>query len=212
MPTSATCVFHNFLRNLSFLSSIANLFHRREPITLQVSMLNIHMTPAHLCIVLILYFGVDGNQARLIHHGTIECGGAETFVASVNTCYSFISNWMAGVCGKWIVKELSLMCILLISLIQGWSNKCLLVELEPGHCENCNCQNALICIGKHYWLLQLNESFQFVWEFWTHEPCCLPVSLRAHKRKATIMLQGCTDLRGLFLNYFCTAVRITFWN
>ena len=119
MPTSATCVFHNFLRNLSFLSSIANLFHRREPITLQVSMLNIHMTPAHLCIVLILYFGVDGNQAWLIHHGTIECGGAETFVASVNTCYSFISNWMAGVCGKWIVKELSLMCILLISLIQG---------------------------------------------------------------------------------------------
>ena len=118
MPTSATCVFHNFLRNLSFLSSIANLFHRREPITLQVSMLNIHMTPAHLCIVLILYFGVDGNQAWLIHHGTIECGGAETFVASVNTCYSFISNWMAGVCGKWIVKELSLMCILLISLIQ----------------------------------------------------------------------------------------------
>ena len=111
MPTSATCVFHNFLRNLSFLSSIANLFHRREPITLQVSMLNIHMTPAHLCIVLILYFGVDGNQAWLIHHGTIECGGAETFVASVNTCYSFISNWMAGVCGKWIVKELSLMCI-----------------------------------------------------------------------------------------------------
>ena len=119
MPTSATCVFHNFLRNLSFLSSIANLFHRREPITLQVSMLNIHMTPAHLCIVLILYFGVDGNQAWLIHHGTIECGGAETFVASVNTCYSFISNWMAGVCGKWIVKELSSMCILLISLIQG---------------------------------------------------------------------------------------------
>jgi hypothetical protein len=103
MPTSTSFVFHNFLRNLSFLSSIANLFHRREPITLQVSMLNIHMTPAHLCIVLILYFGVDGNQAWLIHHGTIECGGAETFVASVNTCYSFISNWMAGVCG--IVRD-----------------------------------------------------------------------------------------------------------